>query len=45
MISILAPFTLRIAISLRRCWQDKVTNENMPNTAIAIHIKETMLNN
>ena len=43
-VPILAPLTLRIAISLRRCSHDKVTKEKMPNTAIAIHIKETILN-
>ena len=41
-VPILAPLTLRIAISLRRCSHDKVTKEKMPNTAIAIHIKETI---
>ena len=29
-----APFTLRIAISLRRCSHDRLTKENIPKTAI-----------
>ena len=34
MSEMVAPFTLRIAISLRRCSHDRLIKENIPKTAI-----------
>ena len=39
-----APLTLRMAISLRRCSQDNVTNENIPNKEIRIQTNDTKVN-
>ena len=38
---VVAPFTLRTAISLRRCSQLSVINEKMPNMVIRIHTIDT----
>ena len=40
-----APFTLRTAISLRRCSQLSVTRENMPKAAISIQTIAIKLSN